>query len=118
MVNNKTLEMELNDFNKVKNKYKQKQLEYEVAKTFYNNIPYLKFAQKIIIFSYIVTVVLYAHNRMDFLDFFFLIVLGNTIPFLLLFTVISASIINKTKINKLYLDKIKNEIEQKIKIKI
>lgn len=111
------LKMEQNDFNKVKNEYKQKQLEYEIAKTFYNNIPYLKFAQKIIIFSYIVTVVLYAYNRMDFLDFFFLVVLGNAIPFLLLFAEISASIINKTKINKSYLDKVKNEIEQKLKSK-
>ena len=66
------LKMEQNDFNKVKNEYKQKQLEYEIAKTFYNNIPYLKFAQKTVIFSFLVIFILltsYIYQNSNIVDF-------------------------------------------------
>lgn len=120
MANNKTLEMELNDFNKVKNEYKQKQLEYAVAKTFYNNIPYLKFAQKTVIFSFLAIFILLTSyiyqnsNIVDFLAYLGMAILIGFFLFSLMFIETSGFIINKTKFDISYLDKVKNKTKQNL----
>lgn len=117
------LKMEQNDFNKVKNEYKQKQLEYEIAKTFYNNIPYLKFAQKTVIFSFLVIFILLTSyiyqnsNIVDFLAYLGVAIFIGFFLFSLTFIETSNFIINKTQFDTSYLDKVKNKIEQNLKSK-
>ena len=117
------LKMEQNEFNKVKNEYKQKQLEYKVAKTFYNNIPYLKFTQKTVICSFLVIFILLTSyiyqnsNMVDFLAYLGVAIFIGFFLFSLIFIETSNFIINKTKFDTSYLDKVKNKIEQNLKSK-
>lgn len=110
-------------YNQYQREYEQSKLKYEIAKTFYNNIPYLKFAQNTMIFNFLVIFILltsYFYQNYNILDFFACLCMVIFTGFLLCSLVFirkSDFIINKTIINTSYLDKATNKIEENLKLK-